>query len=101
MKTLTNLTARLSETDFREPPVHHHHIGITHAVKTTDGRDGFYSRFMRVGPAGIIFSNGKASLVVPADELWKLAESHEPDLAIPEKIEVPTNAGKKDPEPRK
>lgn len=87
MKTLTNLTATLKETDFREPHCHHHNIGDHHTVPTAEGKTGVFARHLRVGPAGIIFSDGKTSVVIPKEELWKLIEKHEPALAVPNRIE--------------
>lgn len=94
MKTLTNLNATVTETPFQEPPVYHHNCGETFTIdlppdsklenqNPTPGRKGVYQRFMRSGPAGVILSNGKTSIVIPKDELWKLAEKHEPLLAVP------------------
>jgi hypothetical protein len=101
MKTLTNLSGVLTESNFVEPPVYHHNCGETHEVNvrsnsdpsTPDplplGKKGVYHRFFRTGPAGVILSNGKASVVIPREELWKLAEKYEPLLAVPERVEVP------------
>lgn len=95
MKTLTNLSAIISDTNFTEPPVYHHNCGETFEVPiaSADGsplpRKGIYHRFTRTGPGGLIFSNGKVSIVIPKDELWKLAEKAEPLLAVPKTLEVP------------
>ena len=92
MKTLTKISATAVETDFREPHCHHHTIGQSHQVPTFDGKHANYSRVMRVGPAGIIFTNGKQSLVIPEAELWAIAERHEPGLAVPSGVAAMTAA---------
>lgn len=91
MKTITNLTATVIDTNFQEPPVYHHNCGDTHAVplKNAPDRKGIYTRFLRTGPAGVILSNGKVSVVIPKDELWKIAEKAEPLLAVPAALSVP------------
>jgi hypothetical protein len=94
MKTLIDLTASCRDTNFREPAVFHHNNGETHEVKTVDGRKGVYQRFIRSGPAGIILSDGKVSVVIPKAELWKLAEKAEPLLSVPKVLTVPAAAGK-------
>lgn len=97
MITLTKLTAILAETDFHEGPGHHHNVGTTHDVETTDGRKGVFTRYLRTGPEGIIFSAGKAAVLIPTAELWKLVEKADPNLAVPKKIVVPANAGLEEP----
>ena len=88
MKVLTNISGTPKDIDWREPHCHHQHIGQSHRVNAPDGeKHADYSRAMRVGPAGIIFTNGKVSFVIPEDELWKAAEKYEPGLCVP--VSVP------------
>lgn len=83
MKILTNLTATVIEGSFEEPPCHHHHVGEHHEIPNGDKPPMVYARALRVGPKGIILINGTHKLVIPKEELWKLAEKYEPNLGIP------------------
>jgi hypothetical protein len=72
MTTLINLTAILTEAPFT-PIGHQFSVGEQLAPGV--------SRAMRLCPAGLQLTNGSASVCIPAAELWKLAETHEPALA--------------------
>ncbi|HXT10843.1 MAG TPA: hypothetical protein VN873_04705 [Candidatus Angelobacter sp.] len=89
MKTIINLTGAAGANDFTEPPFHHHNNGETHQV-TGKGKSkpAVFVRVIRSGPAGIIFTNGKTSIAITKEELWKLVEQFEPDLKIPQTLEV-------------
>lgn len=68
MKTLTNLTAICTETDYAEPGVHHHQIGVEL------GQGAF--RALRLGPLGLTILNGKSQVAIPIEALVALAEPH-------------------------
>jgi hypothetical protein len=81
MKTLTNLKSDCIESDFKEAQVHH-------AVYGEEPKKGF-SRSYRVGPEAIRFVQGKESVVIPMNELWKLVESVNPAFIPKDTSELP------------
>jgi hypothetical protein len=83
MKTLTNLSGTISETNFIEPHIHHHVLGQSNKIQGEDGARVCYPRVIRCGPAGFVFTDGKTSLVIPIEALWAVAEKYEPALKTP------------------
>ena len=64
MKTLRILSSDIVETAFVEPAVHHHTIG-----QHLSG-DGNRIIALRVGPAGIIVTDGKDSVAIPSETIY-------------------------------
>lgn len=75
MKTLTNLTAKAADSKFEHAPGHRHSIGEQPVIG--------YARAAQFGQAGVVFTNGNYSVAIPIEELWALAEKHEPGLKPP------------------
>jgi hypothetical protein len=75
MKTLTNLTGKCEDTAYLEPGVYHHIVG----------RELGKGRFIlaRLGPSGLVVTNGKDSVAFPMDELLSAAAAVEPGLEPP------------------
>jgi hypothetical protein len=66
MKVLRKMTGTASEEAWVEAPVYHHSVGHNLA--------GGAFRTVRVGPEGLIVSNGIGQVAVPMDELFDLVE---------------------------
>ncbi len=71
MQVLKNLTASPSSEPYVEPGIHHHTVGF-------DLGGGAF-RTLRLGPKGLVITDGAAQVALPAEELVKAAE---PYLAI-------------------
>lgn len=79
MKTLTQLKGTLAETDYRESR------GILQAVHNEPVK-GFF-RKATLGGSGLVLSvAGKPAIAIPLDEIFKLAETHAPELCAPKLI---------------
>ena len=68
MKVLKHLTATATDEVYTEPLIHHHTVGF-------DLGDGAF-RSLRLGPKGLVLTDGKAEVAIPAEELARLAEPH-------------------------
>ena len=66
MKILRKLTATPTDEPWTEAPVYHHSVG--------HNLPGGAFRSVRVGPEGLIVSNGLAQVALPMEELFDLVE---------------------------
>ncbi|MEI7939653.1 MAG: hypothetical protein WCK27_23470 [Verrucomicrobiota bacterium] len=66
MKILRKLTGTATDEPWAEAPVYHHSVG--------HNLPGGAFRSVRVGPEGLIVSNGLAHVALPMEELFDLVE---------------------------
>jgi len=71
MLVLKNISATPGNDTYAEPGIHHHTVGF-------DLGGGAF-RTLRLGPKGLVITDGKAQVALPAEELVKAVE---PFLAL-------------------